>query len=175
MKPIVKNSNTIYSGKVFDIRVDRVREGDVEYDRDIVVHGGSAVILPVFSDGTAALVRQYRHAAGEMLLELAAGTLESGEDPLDGARRELEEEIGVRAEIIEKLAEFYVSPGFLTEKMHVFLATGLTEVGQKLEEDEILSIERYSFPAMLEMVGRGEIRDAKSIVGILLAAPRFRT
>ena len=75
MKPITKNSETIYTGKVFDIRVDRVREGDVEYDRDIVVHGGSAVILPVFADGTAALVRQYRHAAGEMLLELAAGTL----------------------------------------------------------------------------------------------------
>ncbi|MBX3296193.1 MAG: NUDIX hydrolase [Acidobacteria bacterium] len=173
--PRAFSSKTIYTGKVFDIRIDRVREGDVEYDRDIVVHGGSAVILPVFADGTAALVRQYRHAAGETLLELAAGTLESGEDPLEGARRELEEEIGVRAETIEKLTEFFVSPGFLTEKMHVFLATGLTEVGQKLEEDEILTIERHSFPALLEMVDRGDIRDAKSIVGILLAAPRFRT
>ena len=83
--------------------------------------------------------------------------------------------IGVRADSIEKLAEFYVSPGFLTEKMHVFLATGLTEVGQKLEDDEILTIERHSFPALLEMVDRGDIRDAKSIVGILLAASRFPT
>jgi len=75
MKPDTLSSNTIYSGKVFDIRIDRVRVGDVEYDRDIVVHGGSAVIMPVFADGTAALVRQYRHAAGEMLLELAPGAL----------------------------------------------------------------------------------------------------
>ena len=170
MKPDTLSSKTIYTGKVFDIRVDRVREGDVEYERDIVVHGGSAVILPVFDDGTAALVGQYRHAAGEMLLELAAGTLEAGEDPLEGARRELEEEIGVRAETVEKLAEFYVSPGFLTEKMHVFLATGLTEVGQKLEEDEILTIERHSFPVLLEMISLGQIKDAKSIIGITLAA-----
>ncbi len=170
MQPETFSSKTIYSGKVFDIRVDRVREGDVEYERDIVVHGGSAVILPVFDDGTAALVRQYRHAAGEMLLELAAGTLEAGEDPVAGALRELEEEIGVRAETVEKLAEFYVSPGFLTEKMHVFLATGLTEVGQKLEEDEILTIERHSFPVLLEMISLGQIKDAKSIIGITLAA-----
>ncbi|HMO80459.1 MAG TPA: NUDIX hydrolase [Pyrinomonadaceae bacterium] len=167
--PIILNSETIYRGRVFDIRVDEIRDGDVEYSREIVVHRGSAVIVPVFDDGTVALVRQYRHAAGKYLLELAAGTLEDGEDPETGAVRELEEEIGVVAGKIEKLTEFYVSPGFLTEKMHVFLATDLTETSQDLEPDEILAVERHSFSALRDMIRKGEIEDAKTIVGLMLA------
>ena len=173
MNPTVSAGQTVYKGKVFDIRVDEIREGDVEYKREIVVHRGSAVILPVFDDGTVALVRQYRHAAGKYLLELAAGTLEDGEDPKAGAIRELEEEIGVTAGKIEKLCDFYVSPGFLTEKMHVFLATELTETKQNLEADEILTIQRHSFPALLEMIRNGDIEDAKTIAGVMIAAPRF--
>jgi ADP-ribose pyrophosphatase len=167
------SSETKYKGKVFDIRVDEIREGDVEYKREIVVHRGSAVILPVFDDGTVALVRQYRHAVGKNLLELAAGGLEDGEDPQTGAIRELEEEIGVTAGKIESLCEFYVSPGFLTEKMFVFLATELTETKQQLEDDEILTIERHSFPALLKLIRDGEIEDAKTIAGVMIAAPRF--
>jgi len=173
MNPTVSAGQTVYKGKVFDIRVDEIREGDVEYKREIVVHRGSAVILPVFDDGTVALVRQYRHAAGKYLLELAAGTLEDGEDPKAGAIRELEEEIGVTAGKIEKLCEFYVSPGFLTEKMHIFLAIDLTETKQNLEADEILTIQRHSFPALLEMIRNGDIEDAKTIAGVMIAAPRF--
>lgn len=172
MKPETLASETIYTGKVFDIRVDSVVEGDVVYQRDIVVHPGSVVIVPVFEDSTVALARQYRHAAGKTMLELAAGTLEPSEDAITGAARELEEEIGVTAGKIEKLCEFYVSPGFLTEKMHVFLATDLTEVGQKLEDDEILTVERHSFEALYKMIGNGEIEDAKTIVGIILAGSR---
>jgi ADP-ribose pyrophosphatase len=85
-----------------------------------------------------------------------------------GAVRELEEEIGVRAAHVRKLTEFYVSPGFLTEKMHVYVATGLTEVGQKLEADENLTIERYSFDKLNEMIRDGRIVDAKTMVGISL-------
>lgn len=173
MKPKTIASEPIYQGKVFDIRVDSILEGDIEYKREIVVHKGSAVIIPVFEDGTVALVRQYRHAAGQQLLEICAGTLNEGEDPELGAIRELEEEIGVTASKIEKLTEFYVSPGFLTERMHVFLATGLTEVGQKLEEDELLTIERHSFSALLEMIRNGEIEDAKTMVSIMLASERL--
>ena len=172
MRPQVTSSEEIYEGKVFDIRIDEIRDGDVEYKREIVVHKGSAVVIPVFEDGTAALVRQYRHAAGKYLLEVCAGTLNEGEDPETGAIRELEEEIGVTAAKIEKLTEFYVSPGFLTEKMFVFLATELTEVGQKLEEDELLTIERHPFPELIEMIRNGEIEDAKTMVGIMLAAER---
>jgi ADP-ribose pyrophosphatase len=155
-------------GRIFDVRIDGIREGEIEYEREIVLHRGSAVIVPLFDDNKVALVRQYRHAAGKEMLELPAGTLEHNEEPLFGAIRELEEEIGVRAAEVVKLSEFYVSPGFLSEKMHLFLATGLSEVGQKLESDEILEIERIPLDALLSMVMSGEIEDAKTIIGILL-------
>src|SRR3954462_13423424 len=132
-KPL--ESELLYKGKVFDIHMDEIRDGEITYKREIVVHKGSAVVIPVFADETVALVRQYRHAAGKHLLEICAGTLNAGEDPRLGAERELEEEIGVTAGKIEKLSEFWVSPGFLTEKMHLYLATELTETAQKLEED----------------------------------------
>ena len=166
-------SKTLYKGKVFDVRLDSIREDGVEYSREIVVHHGSVVIVPVFADGTVALVRQYRHAAGKYLLELPAGSLNDGESPETGAIRELEEEIGVTAARIEKLTEFYVSPGFLTEKMYVYLATELTDVDQKLERDELLTIERLSFPQLFDLIHNGSIEDAKTIVGVTLAAPRF--
>lgn len=173
MKPNTLSTETIYSGRVFDIRIDEIRDGDITYKREIVVHKGSCVVIPVFEDGTVGLVRQYRHAAGKYLLEICAGTLNAGEDPETGAIRELEEEVGVRAAKIEKITEFYVSPGFLTEKMFVFLANELTETQQNLEEDEILTIERHSFPALYEMIRNGEIEDAKSIAGLLIAGARL--
>lgn len=171
-KPETISSKQIYYGRVFDVRLDRIREGDVEYEREMVVHRGSAVIVPVFDDGTVALVRQYRHPAGKSLLEVPAGSLEDGESPQVGAERELEEEIGVTGRL-EKLSEFYVSPGFLTEKMFVFLATGLTDTKQKLEHDELIEIERFTFPKALELIQTGDIEDAKTIVGLLFAAARF--
>jgi ADP-ribose pyrophosphatase len=169
-KPTVLSTRDIYKGKIFDVIQSEIRHDDVEYKREIIVHGGSAVIVPLFDDGTIAFVRQYRYAAEKFLLEVPAGTLNKGEDPQLGAARELEEEIGVRAGKIEKLSEFYVSPGFLTEKMFLFLATELTETKQALEVDEILTIERYSIPDALDLVQRGEIQDAKTIVAIMLVA-----
>lgn len=173
MKPETISTESIYKGRIFDVRLDTIREGDVEYQREVVVHRGSAVIVPVFEDGTVALVRQYRHATGKYLLEVPAGSLENGEDPLTGAIRELEEEVGVTAANIELLTEFYVSPGFLTEKMYVFLATGLTETKQNLEIDELIEIERLTFPQALELIQTGAIEDAKSIIGITTAASRI--
>ena len=173
MTPETLSTRPIYDGKVFDIVEAEIRQDDIQYKREIVVHKGSAVILPVFDDGRIALVRQYRHAAGRFLLEIPAGTLNPGEDPQLGAARELEEEIGAKAEKIEKISEFWVSPGFLTEKMHLYMATGLTDVGQKLEEDEILTIERYSFPEAFDLIRSGEIQDAKTLIAILTAGPRF--
>ena len=172
--PETLSSSPIYKGKIFDVRLDDIHENGVEYQREIVVHHGSAVIVPVFADDTVALVRQYRHAAGKYLLEIPAGSLNVDEDPETGAIRELEEEIGVRADKIVKISEFYVSPGFLTEKMFVFLATELTEVGQKLEDDELLTVERYTFSKALELIQNGQIEDAKTIVGLMIAASRFQ-
>lgn len=165
----ILSSEPIYQGRIFDVRIDTIREGEIEYKREIISHKGSAVIVPVFADNTVALVRQYRHAAGKHLLEIPAGSLETGEDPQTGAIRELEEEIGVVAENIEKIAEFYVSPGFLTEKMFVYLATGLTETAQDLEDDEIVEVVRIPLTKAIEMIQSGEIEDAKTIVGLTLA------
>ena len=175
MKPEILGTRSIYKGKIFDVIESEIRHDDVQYKREIVVHKGSAVIIPVFADGTVAMVRQYRYAAEKFLLEIPAGTLNAGEDPQLGAERELEEEIGVRAGKIEKLTEFYVSPGFLTEKMHLFLATDLTPTKHNLETDEILTVERYSFPDLLEMIRRGEIEDAKTIIGIMLSQDLARS
>lgn len=170
--PQLLESTEIFRGRIFDVTVDTVREGDKTYTREIVHHPGSAVIIPAFEDGTVALVRQYRHPAVRYLLEAPAGTLKRGERPEEGAARELEEELGFVAAQLEKLTEFYVSPGFCEEKMWVYLATGMTETEQQLEDDEILHVVRIPFSQALEMITDGEIEDAKTIIGLMLAAPR---
>jgi ADP-ribose pyrophosphatase len=167
------DSKKIFAGRIFDVTVDTVREGDQTFVREIVRHPGSVVILPVFDDNTIALVRQYRHPAVKYLLELPAGTLNESEQPQIGAARELEEELGVVAGNLEKLAEFFVSPGFLSEKMWLYFATDLRETEQRLEEDEAIEIVRVSIERALQMITEREIEDAKTIIGLLLAAPRL--
>jgi ADP-ribose pyrophosphatase len=170
--PKILNSQKVFDGRVFKVTVDTVREGDLTYQRDVVHHPGSAVIVPVHDDGTVALVRQYRHPAVRYLLEVPAGTLADGERPEAGAARELEEELGLIAERLEKLSEFFVSPGFLEEKMWVYLATDLSEGKAQPDEDEVLDVVRLPFGDALEMITSGEIQDAKTIIGLILAAPR---
>ena len=171
--PRIIDSRKVFSGKVFDVTVDTIKEGDLIYQRDVVRHPGSAVIVPVFADETVALVKQYRHPAVRYLLELPAGTLNPDERPEVGAARELEEELGYVAGKLEKLNEFFVSPGFCEEKMWVYLATELSPTQQKLDEDEVIEIVQVSFIEALEMIAAGEIEDAKTIVGLMLAAPRI--
>ena len=170
--PQILSSTEVFAGRVFAVTVDTIREGDKTYQREVVHHPGSAVIIPVFEDGTIALVRQYRHPAVRYLLEAPAGTLERGEVPEEGAARELEEELGYVAGRLEKLSEFFVSPGFCEEKMWVYLATDLAETRQQLEDDEILEVVRIPFSQVLSMITTGEIEDAKTIIGVMLAAPR---
>src|SRR2546423_830354 len=134
------DSKKVFEGRIFDVSVDTVRESDQTYVREVVHHPGSAVILPVFDDGTIALVKQYRHPAVKYLLELPAGTLNDKERPQEGAVRELEEELGVVAGNLEKLSEFFISPGFLSEKMWLYLATDLRETKPHLEDDEAIAI-----------------------------------
>ncbi len=172
-KPEVVSTESIYKGRIFEVSLDKIREGEIEYRREIISHHGSAVIVPVFADQTVALVKQYRHAAGKYLWEIPAGSLEKGEDAKAGAARELTEEIGVTAGKIEKIAEFYVSPGFLSEKMFVFLATDLTETAQNLEADELIEVGRFTFAATFEMIRTHEIEDAKTIIGLTFAGRQF--
>jgi len=170
--PKILNSQKVFDGRVFKVTVDTISEGELTYQREVVHHHGSAVIIPVFEDSTVVLVRQYRHPAVRYLLEAPAGTLADGERPEVGAARELQEELGLVAERLDKLSEFFVSPGFLEEKMWVYLATGLTEGKQLLDDDEILEIVRLPIADALEMITSGEIQDAKTIIGLILAAPR---
>src|SRR5258707_10459926 len=171
--PEFLDSNTVFEGRVFSGSVDNVREGGKTYTREVVHHSGRAVILPAFEDGTICLVRQYRHPAVRYLLELPAGTLNDKERPEEGAARELEEELGLVAGKLEKLAEFFVSPGFCEEKMWLYLATDLTETAQRLEDDELIEVVRLPIDRALQMITDGEIEDAKTIIGLMLAAPRL--
>lgn len=166
-------SKKVFEGRVFEVTVDTVREQGQTYVRDVVHHPGSAVILPVFDDGSIALVKQYRHPAVKYLLELPAGTLNDRERPEVAAARELEEELGLVAGRLEKLCEFFISPGFLSEKMWLYLATDLQQTEQRLEDDEAIEILRLPIDQALQMISDGEIEDAKTIIGLLLAAPRI--
>jgi ADP-ribose pyrophosphatase len=170
--PKIENSQKVFEGRVVNVTVDTVSEGELTYQREVVHHNGSAVFVPVFDDGTVALVRQYRHPAVRYLLEVPAGTLAKGERPELGAARELKEELGLVAARLEKLSEFFVSPGFCEEKMWVYLATELSEGEQALEDDEIIDVVRLPIADALEMITSGEIEDAKTIIGLMLAAPR---
>ena len=167
------DSKKVFSGRVFDVTVDTVREAGRIYTREVVHHRGSAVILPAYDDGTIALVRQYRHPAVKYLLELPAGTLNDRERPEAGAARELEEELGLIAGRLEQLSEFFVSPGFCEEKMWLYLATELTPTAQRLDDDELIEIVRLPIERALQMISDGEIEDAKTIIGLLLAASRL--
>jgi ADP-ribose pyrophosphatase len=170
--PKIIGSEIIFRGRVIEVSVDTVSEGEITYKREVVHHPGSAVILPVFDDGTVGLVRQYRHPAVRYLLEAPAGTLRRGEVPEEGAARELEEELGVVCGRLEKLSEFFVSPGFLEEKMWIYLATELSDTQQRLEDDELIEVVRLPLSQALNMISTGEIEDAKTIIGLMLAAPR---
>ncbi len=161
--------NTIFEGKVVRLYVDQVRlPNGLEVEREVVRHWGAAGMLPLDDDGYVYLVRQYRHATGEDLLEIPAGKLLSGEDPLRCAERELMEEIGFGAEEWVKLDAFYTSPGFSDEMLHLYLARKLRRGTASPEEDEFLEIVHMPLGEALGMVASGDIKDSKTIAGIAL-------
>ena len=173
-KATVLSSRVIFEGKAFGVRRDRVAEpGGIVCTRDVVTHHGSVVLLPVFPDGSILMVRQYRHAAGRFLWELSAGHIEPGERPLATAHRELAEETGYTARHMEPLVDFFPSPGLLSERMWIFLATGLTAGTARPEEDERLSLRRFPMRELEGMMRRGALPDGKSLAAILFYA-RFK-
>lgn len=172
--PRTLRSEKVFSGRVFSVTRDEVEERGRTYVRETVHHAGSACILPLFDDGTIALVRQYRHPAQAFLLEIPAGSRNEGEEAAACARRELEEEIGVICERLELIAEFFPSPGLLAEKMWVYLATGLQATTQRLDDDEFVEIMRFRVEEAISMVRRGEISDAKTIIALHTLAARER-
>src|SRR5438270_11339280 len=172
-QPEVLSSEEVYRGRLISVARDTVREGGKTYVREVVRHPGGAAVVAVGNDGTVTLVSQYRHPTVRYLLELPAGKLDSGERPEQTAARELEEELGVVAGRMEQLSEFYSTPGFCAEKLWVFLATDLRETAHKYEDDEIIEVVRLPLRRALEMIASREIEDAKTIIGLLLAAERL--
>lgn len=171
--PEVLSSEEVYAGRLVRVARDTVREGDKTYVREVVRHPGGAAVVPVFADGSVAFVSQYRHPTRRYVLELPAGKLDPGERPAETAARELEEELGVVPGRLEQLSEFYTTPGFCAERLWVFLATDLRETALRREEDEIIEIVRMPLSRALAMVASGEIDDAKTIIGLMLAARRL--
>lgn len=161
----------IYQGRVIKVCRDRVEVDGAERTWDVVQHPGAVVVLAVDGDDLL-FVRQYRYAAGEPLLELVAGTREPGEEPLATADRELQEEAGFKAGRLTPLGEFYSAPGFCSEKLHLFLAEELTPSRLPGDEDEQIELERHSLQEAVRMALAGELRDAKTLAGVLLYAQR---
>lgn len=159
-----------FDGRVFKVEVHQVRLPDGRMAmREIVRHNGGACIVAVDAQENVYLVRQFRKPYDAELLELPAGKLEIGEDPLACATRELMEETGLRADLIEWLATAYPSPGYCSETLSIYLATGLTYGENKLDDGEFLSVHPYPLDEALAMIDRGEIRDAKTQIGLLKA------
>jgi len=156
------SARTAYDGRLIDVTIERWGE----HDREIVEHPGAVAIVAADRDGAVTLVRQLREPARAALLELPAGTLEEGEEPLTTARRELAEETGLTGGRWRELATFYTTPGFCRERMHLYLAEGLEPGEAHPETDESIELVRIP-PAELE-ARLGEIEDAKTLVGLLL-------
>ena len=172
MKFDLLGSEIIHKGYAFTLRLDNLRTPDgrtVKYD--VVEHYGSVILIPVDENGKIYFVRQYRHAAGQEMLELPAGTLEPGEAPEACAAREIREETGMQAAHIKEIGAFYLAPGYSTEFMHVFLATGLSHNPLEADADEFLSVETLSLAEALEQAANGQLPDAKSLAALFLARP----
>ena len=168
------DSEIIYPGRAFTIRRDQVRLPDGRTTKlDIVEHHGSVVLIPVDEQGNLLFVRQYRHAAGGDILELPAGTLEKGEKPEVCAAREIREETGFAARQIELLGGFYLAPGYSTEYMYVYLATGLYKSPLSPDDDEFLQVEAVPLKEALAMSRTDKLPDSKSLAALWLAEARL--
>ena len=170
----VLDSKVAHQGLLVKVTVDKIAMPDGNSAlRESVIRGkNAAAVLPVDHDGTLIFVRQYRHAFGEMMLEIPAGVLEDGEEPAAGVARELEEETGKKPGKLEFLCEMYPTVGYCSEKIQLFIATELTEGVQKLDADEFVEIERYTLAEAMDMISRGEIKDGKTLAALYAWAAR---
>ena len=176
LREIPFEKETIFDGKILRVEKWQVTcPNGQAAPREIVVHKGAAAVVPVYEDGTTLLVRQHRVSVDRVTLEIPAGKLDSwGEDPYDCAVRELEEETGLKAERFTLLTSVLTTPGFCTEKIAIYLAQGLTQGETHPDEDEFLGLVRMPLDEAIELVMRGDIRDGKTICGLLMAKEVIR-
>lgn len=173
LKEETLRSEEVYRGRIFRVEQVLVRlPNGQEGKRDVVRHPGAVAIIAWADPETILLVRQYRLAAGRELWEIPAGKLEAGEDPAACAARELVEETGYAPERLTELTSFYTSPGFSSELLYLYEACGLRAAAGETDADEFLEVRRVPWPTALEWLRRGEIRDAKTMIALLLAAQR---
>jgi ADP-ribose pyrophosphatase len=173
MRDRVISSRTIFEGQVLKLRVDEVEAADGHHStREVVEHGGAVGVVCVH-DGDIVLVRQYRHATQEVLLEIPAGKLGAGEDPVACAARELVEEVSLHPRRLEYLATYYTTPGFTNEKFYLYFTDDVTEEPGTTDEGEVIEVQRRPLGAIRELISSGEIKDAKSLLGLALLALRI--
>ena len=172
-RAICNQSTLIRKGRVFDFFSENITlPNGVIMDMEIIRHPGAAAIVPIMEDDSVLLLKQYRHAVGGFIWEIPAGTLDPGEDARRCAERELTEETGYTARNFERLAQITPLPAYSDERIHLFLATGLTKATQSLDEDELLFVHRVAMREAIQMIAQGDIQDAKTIAGLHLAAGR---
>lgn len=168
------SSRNVFTGRLISVRVDEVELADgSRTSREVVVHPGAVAIVPLLPANRVVMIRQYRHPAGKVLYELPAGTLQPGESPADCAHRELLEETGYQAGDLAPLFSMYLSPGYCTELIHLFLATGL-KPGASTGADSDERVEPFilTLPEALAMIGRGDVQNAAAVAGLLAVGAR---
>ena len=166
----LKHRDQLYRGKIVDLVVDQIEIGGQRYVREVVRHPGGVVVIGRTKEGKIPFVRQHRYPMNADLLELPAGKIDPGEDPIVGAGRELEEETGYRAGRLELVYRFYSSPGFCDEMLHLYHALDLEKTAPRREVDEIVIVEEHSLPQALQLLAKGDLLDAKKIVAVLWLA-----
>lgn len=166
----ILSTEAIYEGRVVNLFVDQVRLPNGRTStREVIRHGGAVALVPLHQDGQITLVRQYRLPTAGTLLEIPAGTLEPGEDPLDCAARELQEEVGLLPGRLIPLGGIFLAPGYSSEYIHLYLALDLTASKLVGDEDEFLEVLTMPFEQVLAMIDNGEINDAKTITALFKA------
>jgi len=166
----VVERSMLHRGRVFTLVREKVLlSNGSTVDLDLIRHPGAAAMVPLTQDHSLILIRQYRHAVGDFLWEIPAGTLNPSEKPLECAKRELIEEIGYSAARWEKLGEIIPVPGYSDERIHIFLATELDPARQNLDPDEILDVHQIPLEKAFEMIEDGAIQDSKTISSLFLA------
>jgi ADP-ribose pyrophosphatase len=164
------NSRLVYDGDLLKVHRDEavLPDGSVS-GREWIAHPGASAVIPLTDDGQVILVHQYRYPLHRITLEIPAGKIDPGEDPLACARRELREETGMTANNFTYIGTFATTPAFTNEMIHLYLATGLTKGVESTDPDEFIEVEQRSLAEMLSAIADGEIQDAKTIIAFLLA------